>query len=326
MDFKKRKTNKILSLISYLVVVVIFYFLIKTLFVNWQRIKDYKLSFNYLDLLVAFVCGVSSVIVLSLVWRKIIKKIDSSAQLSYRSTFKIYVYAWIGRYVPGKIWIFVGKIYLGVKERLKFKTLALASFLELALYLISQSLLSLFFLIFYLREVSIFQQEYIKALLFVLIFLLLIVVHPNILSFAANKALRIFKKDQIPRENFLSYGAGFGVIIYYFFPSVLYGLSFVFLLKSFFGLPGENIMLVLGSFVLANIIGEVALFAPVGLGIREGVLVGLLQLFIPLPIAILASLLSRIWFILIDLFLLLCNVGMGIKTKGVSPTTANEIM
>jgi len=315
MDLKKEKTNEILSLISYLAVAVIFYFLIRMLFVNWQKIKDYKFSFNYFDLLIAFICGVSSILVLGLVWRKIIKKIDSSAQLSYRSTFKIYVYAWLGRYVPGKIWIFVGKIYLGVKERLKFRVLALASFLELILYLISQSLLSLFFLIFCLKEVSIFHQDYVRALLFVFVFLLLIIIHPSILSFVVNKVLRIFKKDQIPRENFLSYRTGFGIIASYSFSSILYSLSFLFLLKSFFNLSGENAILVLGSFILANIIGEVAIFAPVGLGVREGVLVGLLQLFIPLPIAILSSLLSRIWFVLIDLFLLICNVGMGLKTR-----------
>jgi uncharacterized membrane protein YbhN (UPF0104 family) len=48
----------------------------------------------------------------------------------------------------------------------------------------------------------------------------------------------------------------------------------------------------------------VAIFAPSGLGVREGVLVYLLLLMMPPPVAVIISILTRIWMTLIEIGLI----------------------
>jgi uncharacterized membrane protein YbhN (UPF0104 family) len=54
----------------------------------------------------------------------------------------------------------------------------------------------------------------------------------------------------------------------------------------------------IGINAIAWIVGFLSLPVPGGLGVREGVLVTLLQVFVPLPVSIIAALLARVWAIL----------------------------
>ncbi|MFC1701118.1 hypothetical protein ACFLZ0_03220, partial [Patescibacteria group bacterium] len=59
-----------------------------------------------------------------------------------------------------------------------------------------------------------------------------------------------------------------------------------------------------GAYVAAMVSGALVLFAPAGLGAREGVLVLILRFYFPISIAILLSFLARIWVSLTELILL----------------------
>jgi uncharacterized membrane protein YbhN (UPF0104 family) len=55
---------------------------------------------------------------------------------------------------------------------------------------------------------------------------------------------------------------------------------------------------------ISSTLGLIAIFAPSGLGVREGVLVYLLSLMMPPPIAVIISILTRIWMTLIEIGLI----------------------
>ncbi len=63
--------------------------------------------------------------------------------------------------------------------------------------------------------------------------------------------------------------------------------------------------MVIGSFTLSQDLGVLAIFAPSGLGVREGSIALLLNQFLPLGEALLISFLARIWTVLSEIILFL---------------------
>ena len=59
--------------------------------------------------------------------------------------------------------------------------------------------------------------------------------------------------------------------------------------------------LAIGTYVLAWIIGFLAFFTPGGLGVRETVLVLMLNLYLPVYISAVLAILSRVWWIIGEL-------------------------
>jgi uncharacterized membrane protein YbhN (UPF0104 family) len=55
-----------------------------------------------------------------------------------------------------------------------------------------------------------------------------------------------------------------------------------------------------GALAFANLLGLIAIFAPGGLGVREGILVYFLSYVMPGPVAVVLSVLSRLWMTLIE--------------------------
>jgi uncharacterized membrane protein YbhN (UPF0104 family) len=66
----------------------------------------------------------------------------------------------------------------------------------------------------------------------------------------------------------------------------------------------QHISFLVGALAFSNILGIVAIFAPSGLGVREGALVYLLSFIMPGSIAVIISILSRIWTTLIEMVLI----------------------
>lgn len=281
----------IYKIFSYLTILVIFYFLGKNLISNWQKVKEYDFSFNYLYLLISFFFLFLGMILFALIWNSILRALDSTKKLSSLKAIKIYIYSWFGKYLPGKVWFFFGRVHLGQKEGLNKKNLIIGTAYEIILSIISIFLFSLFFLsMSFGMKVPNF---YIISILIILIGLLLL--HPKILYYFSNLFLRKFKRIEIPITSFLSYKKIIIIIILFFIVFSINGIGFFFLVKSIVYLPFYDIIGLIGAFIFASGLGMVAIFAPSGIGVREGVLVMFLQFYFPVSIAILISLITRIW-------------------------------
>jgi uncharacterized membrane protein YbhN (UPF0104 family) len=78
------------------------------------------------------------------------------------------------------------------------------------------------------------------------------------------------------------------------------GVSFYLFVDSVFPVSLQYILFLTGALAFSSTLGLIALFAPSGLGVREGALVYLLSSIIPIPIAIIISILTRLWMTLIE--------------------------
>lgn len=76
----------------------------------------------------------------------------------------------------------------------------------------------------------------------------------------------------------------------------LLGAAFVLFVRSFVPLDQPQMLHVAGTVAASYLFGYVAFFSMAGLGIREGLMVGLLGSVMPVSAAVVASVASRVWF------------------------------
>jgi uncharacterized membrane protein YbhN (UPF0104 family) len=306
------KTKSILIRSAQVIIIgLIFYFLIGGLVSNWNQVKDFEWKFNYPLLIISFLLQITAFCWLVKVWGMVLCHTGSS--ISYLKLFKVWFYSNLGRYLPGKVWQFLGMVYMlekrGVPKRNSISTAILAQ---------SFSVISGMLIAFVFLGADLYSQFLSKnpGLVVVLaafvIFILIIVCYPKLLGKIINTGLGILKREKISLDI-----TSKDVIIYILAYSVswlLFGLAFLVFIKAMaqasFGMyPG-----ITGAFAFAFNIGFLALFVPGGIGVREGILVVLLSSmfpsFFPLPVATLISLLARLWATVAELLCFLIAVPL----------------
>ena len=148
----------------------------------------------------------------------------------------------------------------------------------------------------------------------------LIVLHPQILQKIFNWILIQFKKEPISLS--ISYSDILGVLLICILGWLVGGIGFFLFVDSVFSVLPRHIIFLTGALALSSTLGLIALFAPSGLGVREGVLVYLLSYLMPGPVAVVISVLTRIWMTLIEIGLigviyLLSQFQQGLKNKDI---------
>jgi len=283
------------------IILTIFYFLGKTLYQNWRQIDFRQLHLNIVLLITSifflWVHFLSSV----LGWKLILDKLDVS--LPFLKGIKIMFYSQLGKYLPGKIWTFVGRMHFCQKVGIPNSKTFISMVLELALTVLSGILIFLISLLLGSR----FKMDINPFLLVTVAVLILMIIHPKILVRLINFFLRWLKKEQIKID--LNFSQIFVLTAYYCIIWFCFGIAFYFLINSVTFITPSKIPIITGSFAISSTIGAVALFAPAGLGVREGILALLLNNFFPISLAILLSLLSRLWVSIGEL------VMVGVSTR-----------
>jgi len=123
--------------------------------------------------------------------------------------------------------------------------------------------------------------------------------HPAIFGRMFNGGLRLLKRP--PLQIDLTYRQVLGFVGLYVGLWFLFGLAFFLFARSLTPLGRIRYLPVTGVYALAWVIGMVSVFAPAGIGVREGVLSVLLAQYLPEPTAIVVALLSRLWVTLAEL-------------------------
>ncbi len=322
----KSNLHKIFIFIFYVLVVAVFVYLMQIVYSNWQDIKTYDFTFHPAFLILSFIFGAANVISLAWIWKKIYTKLESNTQVSKWVFCKIFIYSWIGRYLPGKLWMSFGKIFIGARYGLSRKKLAIASFFELALSLTSHLIVALVSFIIIFRFLSDDWRIYFYAFIFLLISCL-VILHPKVLSFIFKRMLKFTRQKTFDVFDFLKYSDVVKMIILYFFPTILIGLAFMFLFFSIFGVQTYLGVAAICIFTLANFLAKLSILPPAGIGVREGVLVGLLILFLNFPEATLLTLSSRLLLVFVDIciIVMLWLVNFFIKDNKLKHDVFNGI-
>lgn len=265
---------------------------------DWSKLKAVRVSWPYL--------GIATVLALGMrhwgafVWLTLLKSLGA-VDLRSRRVQLLYVYAksWLGRYIPGTAPWILGKIYFASQLGVSKNKLAVSSLLEGALQIVVTLIIAFIILLFDPR-VDVIDPGF-KLLLAVILLGCIITLIPGVFGRIISLAYKVVKRKTFPTEHMagrstILKGAGLYVI-----GAILGGLSFFFIAKTVYAPLGYNDMLfVLGASNLASAVSMLAIFAPSGLGVREGIQVLLLSLIMPVEFAILIAVVTRIWNVAVD--------------------------
>ena len=139
----------------------------------------------------------------------------------------------------------------------------------------------------------------------------LILIHPKILNFFVNLVLRILKRKEIDVR--IKYFDLLKIFSVYILRGIFLGSGFLIFSLSIYPVKLANWPLLFGVSLLSWLIGYLFVIAPGGMGVKEAVIAFSLKPIMPLGIAIIIALGSRIWLILGEI----TAFGLAALYKGV---------
>jgi glycosyltransferase 2 family protein len=296
--------KRVLGIIFLLLVLVFFGLYLRG--IDYSKIQS--LQINWSTLLLATVVSLSFRYWGVFIWRTILKDLGSKELPRFDVLSAVYAKAWMGRYIPGTVTWIAGKIYLASSVGISKSRLAVASILEAGVQIAAITTVS-FFLIGFDPRLSAIPTG-LKVVLIAAGFIVLGVLYPavfnRILGFAhkvirrkdPGEELRINKK--IIARSFALYALG----------SFLSGTAYFFFTRSIEPATTWQLYFYLvGAYNLAGVIGMATPFVPSGLGVRDGVQLVLLSAVFPKEVALVLTIVSRLWSAVIDvLFYLLSQL------------------
>jgi uncharacterized membrane protein YbhN (UPF0104 family) len=292
----RKKQIRYLKTLQWAIVVVIFAFLGKTVWDNWRQVKDASFTFEVFPLLLSTLLFAFSYFIQIGAWYLITLKLKIA--LSPSETLKTWFYSQLGKYLPGKVWIFLGRFHFYELEGKSKRAISIALYFETITVIVAAGIISFVTLLFFEKTDLVYSGMPFWWMIFPLIFIF-IFLHPKVLQKILNWVLLRFKRESISLS--ISYPDILWVLLLCILSWLIGGAGFYLFIDSFFPIPSIHILYLMGALAFSSTLGLIALFAPSGLGVREGALVYLLSFIIPGPVAVIISVLTRIWITLIEI-------------------------
>jgi len=266
-------------------------FVIRSIWTQWEQISSYNWELHVGWLVASALLMWADLIILILLWRWLLIDI-SQRSIGFPRIYRAAMLANLGKYIPGKVWSVMGMVYL-LKQEGYPATATLTSAVMHQAYMIIAGAAFLWFVL---------GTEFLGNLPVIAVVVglggSLVILYPPVFSILVNRGLKFLGREpvQIPR----SFPRAVARFALYIFAWITYGASGWCLLIGI-GIDPPVFWEIVASFGAAYLIGFLALFAPGGLGVREGIITLLLAPYFPgaLPAAIAVA--SRFWTTVVEL-------------------------
>lgn len=252
-----------------------------------------QLVFSFVFLLAGFIAMCDN-------WRVMLKS-DGIVDISVRDSIVSNGLSVFTKYIPGKIMVVMGRaLYINQSYNVPVKTLAITSFKTQMITLWIGLIMGMVILF----KIELDYKTILPAIIFITLFSVFLY------SKALKKLINTIAKKLIKKQfdyPVLTIKNSFKVIPSFVLNWSLWCLGFYFLCNS---LVDYNFPLAVGlSFALAGTLAIIALVAPGGLGVREGLLVVCLLAFgLKSQDAVTISVASRLWFLVGEFFIFLLSI------------------
>ncbi|GLW61779.1 membrane protein [Actinomadura rubrobrunea] len=268
---------------------------------RWDETVRAFQQMSWATLLGAFAAGLAGLFSWMVAWRALLGGLGSPLPLGV--AFRINAVSQLGKYVPGKVWALVTQVEMGrayqVPRLRNFSSVLLAvattcacglAVASVTLPLTSQAARDRYWWLFLLAP------------------LLLGALHPRIVTWFLNTALRLVRRP--PLEHAVGLGVTLRAVAWTMLAWALFGVH-TWLLCAAVGGEGAGLpFAATGAYALAFVTGFLVFIAPSGLGAREAALVLVLSSWLPAGAPIVVAIASRVLLTLADLV----NAGAALLT------------
>jgi uncharacterized membrane protein YbhN (UPF0104 family) len=286
--------------LRWVIVFAIFVFLGRMVWDNWNQVKGVSFSLQPFPFILSTLIFAFSYFIQVWAWYLITLKLKIA--LSFPETIKSWFYSQLGKYLPGKVWLLLSRFYFYESKGMSRKGISVALYLEMVSVNVATGLIFLAALIFFREIGTYYFRNQFCWLVLAFILLAFTFLHPKVLQKILNWLLVQFKKEPISLT--ISY---FDVLLVLFVCIIAWlvgGVGFYLFVDSVYPVVPQYILFLTGALAISSTLGMIALFAPGGLGVREGALVYLLSFVMATPVAVIISILTRIWMTLIEIGLI----------------------
>ena len=279
--------KKVLKACKWLFGALVIVFLVWYFVRNWdefsEKIANVDIGIFVFSMLFYFVYKVT----LASLWHYITKINDCS--ITYEKAVTSYLYSILGKYIPGKVFMLAARLTYYKEEGAPLPKVTVCFFIENVCTLLGAAMLFIISLFFFPNSLL---EDY-KWITLLLIVAFFVCIHPKIINFFLRIVGKVFKKDlEIP----MKYSQMLKVVLLFIGNWLIIGVGFFILTKSIYpAVEISHLLFCAGIWGVSAIMGILAIFAPSGLGVREGIIVAGLMLIMPEGEAMIISVVSRLW-------------------------------
>lgn len=303
--------RRFLPLLQGLAILLILFFWRRSIRSNWGDIAGYQWQVSPIFLFLSMVVLLGHLFLLASIWHCSLRFLG--VRRPWRETTRMWALAQLARYIPGGIWDVAGRMAMGMIAGYPKAALSVSILLEMVLQALSAALIFALTLPFWPRI-----PQLPGSLLwgFALIPIVIIALQPRLLNFLLVRLARVTGRAFIPLP--LRYGEVFLLLCLQSAARLVIGTGFHLFIRSLDPSWGwEMWPVAAGSFAAAWLVGFLIVFVPMGIGVREGIIVILLAPFMPFAPANAVAVGFRLWIALRDA--LFAGIGALLKASHPSP-------
>ena len=292
-------------IIKLAIVIALFYYIGHTVITDWDAVRSFDWRIDPLFMALSCIGFITAYATLAGIWRIVLESFGYRIQ--FRSAWAIYFIGNLGRYIPGKVWTVAGVAYMGNKVGIPPVITGTAAVCAQAYAILSSFVFFILFFIFI--NTALFKAGFLWAVP-VPVILILIFMVPRNLERMLNVILTRLGKEEV--AILLSIGTAVKITFLYLCSWFVFGFAFWLFVSSIAGAGTFNLLYLTGVYAVSYVTGYLALFAPGGIGVREGIMSILLTSVISPGVAAVVAVLSRLMVTVVEL---LC-VGIVFFQKG----------
>lgn len=260
---------------------------------DWE-VDPLRLAASVVALFLVFALG-------GYVWRLLLRHLG--VRVGFLPLLRLWYLSSLARYVPGKVWQFVGAAQLGRRLGLEPIPLLTSMVLQMGFLMVAGAAVALPALLLS----GIPSGPLMALILAAVVAAAVVLVHPRVLNTSLGLASRVLPEGVLRWE--ASWGDGVRLLAMYALVWVAQGLAFALFVHAVVDLPGAALPVLVGANALAMVAGMLVFVVPAGLGAREAVLALLLSPWAPMGAAALIAVASRLWTMATELVGTLVLVG-----------------
>ncbi|MEO0258198.1 MAG: lysylphosphatidylglycerol synthase domain-containing protein [candidate division WOR-3 bacterium] len=273
-------------------VFLLLFYVVSPLWKSASAFKDTFMTLKPLSLVAGIVILSLVIICYPFLWKFILGSFGYG--IKSRTAVISWIYSNIGKYMPGKVWQFIGRTAL--TKKVKPEITLFTVFLEVAISF------SAAVMVFFLRFMVVKNMPILWFIYAAFLFLILLLVqHPKVVSFVLRIFAKLRKQEFCVSSMKLSIKNSVMLFFAYFVLWVFTGFSFWIMIQG--SKINVGLLDAVTTYPISWILGYLFLIAPAGLGVREGVLMSLLKGIYPETVASAYSVLTRIALVTSDFLL-----------------------
>lgn len=295
-------------LLTWALVGLAVYFLGRAIWRNWAELSDYRWSASPTLLLASVL---AHVLVLGwgvFVWTRVLARFGT-ARVPFPTTLRIWAVSNAARYIPGAVWQFLAAARMAGGAKLPPVILLTSMIVHVVVSLAAAAIVAVATLSPTLVGLPAAAAA---PLLAATLLAAVLGAHPKLINGALRLIPRALHKDVVTWSG--GWMDGIRLLGLSLISWVLYGMAFFLFVRSLAPVAWEALPSLTGVNALAFLAGYLAVPAPGGIGVREGMMALLLSSMLPTGVAAVVSIGARLWSIAAEVALVAAAAALSARS------------